>query len=289
MLFSMQANEVSVVTLKKQLLLLVIGLSSLNRVAIADGQWPTPGELAPASAEVQAFKESLVGVYGHYDVVAYSEKIAGIAEMKTYVITYGISELALGDDGRLIAKDRYCHASHKSNLPFKSEVPDSFTQAILPRTVEVQIRQAADGQLFMWRPETPTPIGVRLADPMQALPKHPRDAQAVDDDGDGKPGVTVRIKLYNHIPTELYIARREIFAYALTPQADGKLTGYVSDHSEQLVLGSPLVFLRSQRDPKQHPDLNLSPMMLVPIDASYDCQTLMESRDQLFPAEPAIW
>lgn len=267
---------------------LVLAVMSLTSPARADGPWPTPGELAPPSAEVQAFKQSLVGVYGHYDIVAYSEKIAGLAEMKTYVITYGISELSLADDGRLIAKDRYCHASHKSNLPFKSEVPDSFTRAIVPRTVEVQIRQT-DGQLFMWRPETPTPIGVRLADPMQPLPKSPRDVQAVDDDGDGKPGVTVRIKLYNRFPTELYIARREIFAYALALQPDGKLTGYVSDHSEQLVLGSPLVFMRSQRDPKQHPNLDLSPMMLVPIDANYDCEALMEQRDQLFPPEPAIW
>jgi hypothetical protein len=240
------------------------------------------------TAAEDAFKARVAGRYAHYDVVAYQEKVL-FTEMKTYVITYGITELSLDPEGRLIAKDRYCYATHKSNLPFQSEVPDSFTQAIVPRTVEVQIRQ--DGEQFsLWRPETPTLIGAKAESPDLPLPTDPKKVDSVDDDQDGKPGVTVKIKLYNTFPTELYIARREIFAYALSlDESTGQLKGYVSDHSEQVVLGSPLPLLRGQRNPAQHPDLALSPMVLVPIDASYDCKRIKEERDLLFPAEPAIW
>ena len=42
------------------------------------------------SAE-QAFKAQVAGRYAHYDVVAYQEKVL-FTEMKTYVITYGITE-----------------------------------------------------------------------------------------------------------------------------------------------------------------------------------------------------
>lgn len=239
-------------------------------------------------SSIEAFKQRIAGRYAHYDVVAYREKIL-IGEMKTYVITYGITELTLDDEGRLIAKDRYCHATHKSNLPFKSEVPDSFTQAIIPHTAEVAIRTEG-GRLSLWRPETPTPIGIQLNSNDETLPKDPKSALAIDADHDAKPGVTVKIKLYNKFETELYIARREIFAYGLAlEEATGVLKGYVSDHSEQLVLGSPLPFLRAQRSPTQHPDLGLSPMVLVPIDESYDCTKIMQKRDELFPEEPAIW
>ncbi len=238
--------------------------------------------------ELSAFKAKVAGRYAHYDVVAYQEKVL-FTEMKTYVITYGITDLSLDASGQLIAKDRYCHATHKSNLPFQSEVPDSFTQAIVPRTVPVEVRHEGT-QLSLWRPETPTLIGAALESPDLPLPLDPKKVVAVDDDKDGKPGVTVKIKLYNKFATELYIARREIFAYSLSlEESTGQLHGYVSDHSEQVVLGSPLPFLRSQRNPHQHPDLTLSPMVLVPIDASYDCDKVMAERDQLFPAEPEIW
>ena len=283
MLHRSLANKI---ILNYSILISLIGviLAGTSRADVSETASQTPPEV------VAAYKQRVVGRYAHYDVVAYQEQIF-VAEMKTYVITYGISELSLDESGRLIATDRFCHATHKSNLPFKSEVPDSFTRAIVPRTAEVEVRDN-NGQLSLWRPETPTPIGIKLASPNDPLPKDPRDAVPVDDDHDGKPGVTVKIKLYDRFDTELYIARREIFAYALNlDETTGQLKGYVSDHSEQLVLGSPLPFLRAQRSPTQNPDLSLSPIILVPIttDDSFDCDKLMEERDQLFPAEPAIW
>ncbi|MBF0442184.1 MAG: hypothetical protein HQK54_09780 [Oligoflexales bacterium] len=233
------------------------------------------------------FKHKIAGRYAHYDVVAYVEKVY-LTEMRTLVISYGITDLTVDDDGRLIATDRYCHAAHKSNLPFTSEVPDSFTQAIVPRSTPVEIRN--DGGVFsIWRPETPTPIGIKLENPDEPLPKNPKDPRISDDDHDGKPGVTVKIKMYGVLNTELYLARREIFAYGLSLTDRGNLEGYVSDHSEQLVVGSPFPLLRAQRSPTQHPDPKLSPMILVPVDESYDCEKVMKQRDTLFPPEPEVW
>jgi len=239
---------------------------------------------ADQDSQETELKTKVAGRYAHYDIVAYTAKIL-FWEMRTLVITYGVTEFKLDDTGRLLSSSRYCHASHKSNFPFKSEVPDAFTRAIIPRDAWVEIRRDQDG-LSLWRPETPTPIGIRMEDPDQPLPTDPRDPRIADDDGDGKPGVTVKIRLYDRFDTELYIARREIFAYALRPQTDGTLGGYVSDHSEQLILGSPFPPLRKQNAPTQNPDKNLSPILLVPIDDSYDCEKVMEERDNLFPAEP---
>ena len=262
----------------------IIGLSFVLRPASASATEVTRDS---NFADEAGFKESVVGRYAHFDVVAYVEKIF-ISEMRTLVITYGITELTLDAEGRLISKNRYCHASHKSNLPFVSTVPDAFTRAIVPRPAVVEVRNN-NGEFSLWRPETPTPIGIKLENSNEPLPKDPHDPRISDDDGDGKPGVTVKIRIYNRFDTELYIARREIFAYDLALQSDGKLSGHVSDHSEQLVVGSPFPPLRSQKSPHQHPDSNLSPILLVPVDESYDCEKVMSERDQLFPPEPQVW
>ena len=265
---------------------MIIGISGICGVGAVSAQTlPITDE---NSEEIAAFKQAVVGTYGHFDVVAYAERIF-LGEMRTLVITYGITELFLDEQGDLLARDRFCHASHKANLPFRSTVPDAFTRAIVPRLAKVEIR-SHDGVLTLFRPATPTPIGIKLENPsMETLPRDPKDPRITDDDQDGKPGVTVKIRIYNWFDTELYIARREIFAYALRLQDNGDLTGYVSDHSEQLIVGSPLPLLRGQRNPGQAADSSLSPMVLTPIEPDYDCERLMSDRDRLFPPEPGVW
>ena len=163
----------------------------LERPVLASDRVSTASS-ADQDAQETEIKIKVAGRYAHYDIVAYTAKIL-FWEMRTLVITYGVTEFKLDDTGRLISSSRYCHASHKSNFPFKSEVPDAFTRAIIPRDAFVDIRRDQDG-LSLWRPETPTPIGIRMEDPDQPLPKDPKDPRIADDDGDGKPGVTVKIR-----------------------------------------------------------------------------------------------
>ena len=62
------------------------------------------------------------------------------------------------------------------------------------------------------------------------------------------------------------------------------------DRSEQLIIGAtnPLLTM-AQGEWVQNEDLTLSPIYLVPIDDSYDCEKLMAERDDLFPPDPPIW
>ncbi len=113
------------------------------------------------------------------------------------------------------------------------------------------------------RPRTPTGIGIRLEDPANdPLPTDPDDPRIADDDHDGKPGVTVRIKVTDTISGELYIARREIFAYDVLGQDDGSLTGTVDDHSEQLIVGASDDMFKTEAEWIQHPDPSKSPIIL---------------------------
>ena len=88
---------------------------------------------------------------------------------------------------------------------------------------------------------------------------------------------------------ELYIARREIFAYEAFLTGPDLLTGTVTDDSEQLVIGaSDPVFASSPADWEQYADLSKSPMILTRVDADWDCERLAAERDVLFPPTPEV-
>jgi hypothetical protein len=146
-----------------------------------------------------------------------------------------------------------------------------------------------DGRARVSRPETPTGIGVDLEDPAnEPLPTDPDDPRIADDDGDGKPGVTATITVSEALAGEIYLARREIFAYLVDEQPDGSLIGSVSDRSEQLMVGASNDVFLTQAEWVQYEDLSKSPIILVPVDADWDCDRLMAERNRVFPPNPEV-
>lgn len=238
---------------------------------------------ADAAPAVDPAAERLAGRYAHYDVVAYES-----TDMKTHIVSFGFTDLDVVD-GELQATESFCHADHRSDQPIEVEMPDAATQAIIPESTPVTLT-TVDGRAHISRPATPTGIGVDLDDPANdPLPTDPNDPRIADDDNDGNPGVTTRIRVTEELQGELYIARREIFAYDVVEQADGSLTGVVTDNSEQLIIGATNdAFLTSQAEWVQHPDLTKSPIILIPVDQDWDCERLMAERDDLFPPTPEV-
>lgn len=226
--------------------------------------------------------ERLEGRYAHYDVVAYEGN-----DMKTMIISYGFTDLDRVD-GRLVSNDSFCFSEARTDQPIQIRFSDAATQAIDPVPVEVEVT-VEDGVARVERPETPTGIGVRLENPARdSLPTDPNDPRIADDDADGKPGVTVEVVVSPELRGEIYIARREIFAYEVDEQADGSLTGVVRDRSEQLVVGASDPLFQSSGQWTQHADLSKSPIILKPVERSWDCERLRAERDALFPPTPEV-
>jgi hypothetical protein len=239
----------------------------------------TTAAVDPAAAAA----ERLAGRYAHFDVVAYQD-----ASMRTQIISYGFSDLDVVD-GRLVEQDTFCFSEHRSDQPISVTFSDAATQAIRPVPVDVELT-VDDGRARIVRPATPTGIGVDLADPAtDPLPTDPDDPRIVDADGDGRPGVTASITAGGGAVTgELYLARREIFAYDLAEQPDGTLTGVVRDGSEQLVIDTTNEVFRTPAQWVQDPDLSRSPIVLVPVGRDWDCERLRAERPTLLPAVPPI-
>jgi hypothetical protein len=260
----------------------VLSLSALFVMALqASFARAEAGSFGPTKDE---FMNEVVGRYGHYDIVAYDAPLP-MRTMRSLVITYGFTDFHL-EGGELIESETFCHASYKSNMPMVTKVSDAFTRAIVSRSTPVTLVQGDQGWVI-FRPETPTLIGVSLPEG-EPLPTDPHEVVPQDDDHDGHPGVTVDIKIFGLIPAQMYIARRERFAYELTRREDRALVGVVRDHLEQLILGASHRFLATPNNPHQNPDLSQSPILLVPVSQDYDCERLMQERDQLFPREPRI-
>ena len=126
-------------------------------------------------------------------------------------------------------------------------------------------------------------------DPSKPLSGNRNDQHITDPDEDGHPGVTVKINIGGIIRGDIYIIRREIFSNYFTLHADGKLTGFVKDDSEQFVVGASLKILDQASNNVQHPSKGMSPILLVPVPDEVDTlEELMEIRDAIFPEEPGF-
>jgi hypothetical protein len=248
------------------------------------GEWELPAPSEADQVMTDSMMEALVGHYAQYSVVAYEDTTTKTT-MRTFIISYGFTDFYM-EDGRLMQADRFVHAEQKlSRKNATSAFSSKAVQAIKPRVQEVEL-SLRDGTWYLYRPATPTLLGI-TGDHSQPLTKDPADPRITDPDGDGHPGMTVGIAVGKFFKGEIYIIRREIYENHVIWNPDGTLSGYVTDRSEQLVVGASKKILEQESHSLQHPDAGLNPLLLVPVDPDIDTpEELMEIRDELFPVEP---
>jgi hypothetical protein len=257
------------------------GADDPDGAGASDTTAPTTGTAASA---LPAGAEDLAGRWAHFDVVAYDDPV-----MKTLVISTGFADLEVRDDGRLWNRQRFCHADMGNDLGIEVTMPDAATQAIVPVDVAVEVTEEPDGRLRVVRPFTPTPIGIDLEDPANTpLPTDPNDPRITDPDGDGNPGLSANIRVADGLEGDLFIARREIFSYDVTQEGPDRLSGSITDESEQLVIGASDPLLDVESNWVQHPDPARNPVIWVRVDDTWDCERLAAERDELFPPNPVV-
>lgn len=231
-------------------------------------------------------RTALLGHYAHYDVVAYEDQSTK-TPMKTFVISYGFTDF-IERDGKILQIDRFVHAANKINQRgVESSFSDAATAAIEPRVQEVRLYEEG-GAWRVYRPESPVLLGIR-GDPSKPLSRDPLDPLLLDPDGDGHPGVTVKIDISGFLKGELYITRREIYRDYLALYPDGRWIGHVEDLSEQFVVGANMKILQQESNNRQIPDPGMNPLVLVRVPESVKTWADLEPlRDELFPPEPVF-
>jgi hypothetical protein len=262
--------------------LVIAACGSDDESSSADDAPTTTVASGQPSAELPPGAEELEGRWAHFDVVAYEDEV-----LNTMIISTGFSDLELRD-GILWNTQRFCHADTANDQGIDVSFSDAATTAIVPVDTPVEVT-LDDDKLRVVRPATPTAIGIELEDPAnESLPTDPNDPRITDDDGDGKPGVTAKIDVAEGVQGELYLARREIFAYDVTQESPDRMVGFITDDSEQLVVGASDDIFDIQTGWVQHPDPERNPVIWQRVDDSWDCERLAAERDTLFPPNPPV-
>lgn len=268
-------------------LLAALPLTALAACSSDDTEGAQPATTASTAAEVDrlpAGAKDLVGRFAHFDAVSYEDET-----MKTVIISTGFADLELRD-GELWNQMTFCHADTVTDQNIEVSIADAATQAIIPIATPVEVTEQ-DGTLRIVRPATPTPIGIKMDDPEnETLPTDPNDPRIFDADGDGNPGVTSTVKVSEDLQGEIYLARREIFAYDVAQENTDRLVGTISDGSEQLIIGAsnPMFLVAGQWEQIDDPERN--PVIWQRVDDDLDCDGLAAQRNDLFPPNPqADW
>jgi hypothetical protein len=251
----------------------------------SDGTAPEDeADTTTAASGLPEGAEDLVGRYAHWDVVAYEDET-----MKTLIISSGFADLEIRD-GEMWNQMTFCHADTVMDQPIDVAISDAATQAIKPIATPVEVT-LVDGKLHVSRPATPTGIGIEFEDPANdELPTDPNDPRIFDADGDGNPGVTSTVKVSEDLQAEIYLARREIFAYDVTQVDPDRLEGSITDNSEQLILGASDPAFETSAQWVQVDDPERNPVIWQRVEQDWDCDRLAEERASLFPPNPkADW
>lgn len=224
-----------------------------------------------------------MALVGHYGLRARSAMLQDVPLLGTQASTteaLGLVEIrAEGAD--LVFEERGCHVIVTGSGSVMTVIADAVPRSVPPQAIALEAWRDGDAVRFR-RPAVANPVGVRLTDPEnEALPTTASDARVFDQDGDGQPGVTVRVS--GLASGDLFVVQRQRAAYEGRRQPDGRLAGSNSDRSEQSVIGATNPILGQNIPTRPDPDASRSTVELAPIEAGWDCDRLVAEAGRLFP------
>lgn len=163
-----------------------------------------------------------------------------------------------------------------------TEIPEAFLRSIGVVERTAALEPTGDG----WRFVEPWPTevhGARLADPARdPLPTTATDPRVFDQDGDGKPGITVRVKILGLISGEVYAVQR------LSKLLEGKVVtpdlirGLITWTNEQVTIGASNPFLNTSGDARVDPVRERSYFVALRVPPTTTCEELKANWRALF-------
>jgi hypothetical protein len=157
----------------------------------------------------------------------------------------------------------------------RTEVPDAFVDAIRDTTESATLVHTTRGpSLNGWRAQELVGLtGVNFTEP---LPTDFSDTRYVDSDGDGNPGLTIRVR--GLVSGEVYVASRGITELRPTSMTGELMSGEVDWTAEQVVLGASNRFLRGDgADPDPEPGYRGNYFRARRVAADSTCGSIVNS------------
>ncbi len=163
-----------------------------------------------------------------------------------------------------------------------TEIPEAFLRSlgVVERTATLEATTGGWRFIEPW----PTQVhGARLEDPVNdPLPTAADDPRVFDQDGDGNPGITVRVTILGLISGEVYAVQR------LTKLLDGQVVtpdlirGLITWTNEQVTIGASNPFLNTSGDAQVDPVRERSYFVAIRVPSGTTCDDLKESWRAVF-------
>lgn len=261
-------------------------------MAMSPGDMATPPDMTvpvptfcPASGGgmlTTAQDGMFIGTWALQSKVSVDQNLPVIGKVTASFTTLSLADMKLDGANKLQMTQKDCKITvNNGTMAAMTTVPNVVPQTTPNSVAPILVCQ--NGANYTWqRDPVVVQVGMQLQNPAtDALPTMATDSRVKDQDGDGKPGVT--IKIVTIIASgDAYTVQRQNYSYQSTAlPAMGKAAGMTFDRSEQRVVDASNPSLI--QNPTGTPNDGASSFKLVKLVGTYDCAKLITDEKTLFP------
>lgn len=183
----------------------------------------------------------------------------------------------------VVAFESPCSTTIDNGTPLvRTEIPAAFLASLPVGRWVAALVPTSVGILFE-RPWTTSVNGARLNNAERdLLPTSAEDPRVFDQDGDGKPGLTVRIAVAGFLQGEVYVVQRDRSHLSGRLVFSDLVEGLVEWESEQSVLGASSPFFAGGAVSRPDPVAQNSYFVARRVPAGFTCSDLVAAGDALF-------
>lgn len=197
----------------------------------------------------------LSGTWAQWQRQTSIAKVPLVGEVETRTISRLLVRITQRGD-RLQVESVPCSIQIESDIDLvRTIVPEPMLRALGTQTFRARLRATHDSWTYYQPPSMQT-LGVTLKDAWKdAMPTDARDPRLVDADGDGHPGVTVRIE--GAVDGEVYVAQRS-WSRLEGQATPNSIRGALTWQTDQAVLGASSALLSNspRATPSTKPNAN---------------------------------
>jgi hypothetical protein len=177
----------------------------------------------------------------------------------------------------LLLRETYCSAKVDTRTAIASTViPPAFLLSLgeIERPASLDLSGPTIQFVSPWFTEV---RGARLADPENdPLPTRPDDPRVFDQDGDGKPGLTVRLRVLGIVSGEAYVVQRVRYRMRGTVVTPDRIEGRIEWKNEQITIGATSTLFEANTSGEPNPDPEKSTFVFQRIAPAVGCAGIAE-------------
>jgi hypothetical protein len=208
------------------------------------------------------------GRWAMLQVIVTAAELPVVGKLYATTRVVALHDLSYGAQ-RLRGEGNLCHMEIESGTGLvRTVLPRAFVRSLPRPALDAALLRRRDGWLLEQDRQIIL-VGARLRDRIvDPLPTRANDPRVVDQDKDGKPGVTIRVA--GIVSGEIYVAQRSWTSLSGKLQAPGLFKGRIEFGNEQHILGATSWFLK--HPPGANPVPDRSAFHLVRMGRSARCR-----------------